>query len=180
MCEGDAVEELCVHRYRKRETKTESQREWWGGKRQKGRPAGVCSCGGQLRGSSSPLGPSLAPARSLRGSLGSWGKTSQPPSPLNPALGCLPWPGCLTALLMLHTGTQGPWVREGEGAGAQGERREEEERWGMVELGGWRTRDWRVKRRQNSMNWGEKEQIEEWRRLASKRCEGASVSLLWS
>lgn len=93
----------------------------------RGRLAGVCSCGGQLRGSSSPLCPSLAPARSLRGSLGSRGKTSQPPSPLNPALGCLPWPGCLTALLMLHTGTQGPRVREGEGAGAWGERRRRRE-----------------------------------------------------
>lgn len=40
-------------------------------KEKKKRPASVCSCGGQLRGSSSPLGPSLAPARSLRGSLGS-------------------------------------------------------------------------------------------------------------
>lgn len=80
----------------------------------------MCTCGGQLRGSSSLLSPSLAPARSLQGSLCSWGKTSRPPSPLNPALGCLPWPGCLTALLMLHTGTQGPWVREGEGARAGG------------------------------------------------------------
>lgn len=41
------------------------------GDRGKKRAAGVCSCGGQLRGSSSPLCPSLAPARSLRGSLGS-------------------------------------------------------------------------------------------------------------
>lgn len=40
-------------------------------KEKKKRSASVCSCGGQLRGSSSPLGPSLAPARSLRGSLGS-------------------------------------------------------------------------------------------------------------
>lgn len=77
--------------------------------------------GGNLGDHLPPLGPSLAPARSLQGSLGSWGKTSRPPSPLNPVLGCLPWPGCLTALLMLHTGTQGPWVREG--AGTQGERR---------------------------------------------------------
>lgn len=170
-----------------RERKWIIKREWWGRRRQKGIEDGDKEKKGKkgkktgrcvfLWGATErivfSLSPSLAPARSLRGSLGYWGKTSQPPSPLNPALGCLPWPGCLTALLMLHTGTQGPWVREGEGAGVQGEEgREEEngidEEWKSDEDGG------RVRRIEDGVE-EEWHQVEVKTKDCSERCEGARV-----
>lgn len=117
-CVKEMMLKVCVHRCRKRKNHKERvvrRRETKGRrekieieKKEKKRPAGVCSCGGQLRGLSSPSAPPWPQPEAFGGPWVPEEKHLGPPSPLNPALGCLPWPGCLTALLMLHTGTQGP------------------------------------------------------------------------
>jgi len=64
-----------------------------------------------------PAGPCLAPAVVLQGSLSSLGKTFQPLSPLNPALGLFilaVLPDSFTDVTYSHTGIEGKGDREGE------------------------------------------------------------------
>lgn len=95
-------------RVRERERKKEKERE----------EIGQCvSVERAIEGIVFPAGPCLAPAVVLQGSLSSLGKTFQPLSPLNPALGLFilaALPDSFTDVTYSHTGIEGKGDREGE------------------------------------------------------------------
>lgn len=104
--------------------------------------AGVCPCGAQLRGSSSPLSLSLAPARSLQGVPGFPRKNILAPITPEPSAGLftLAWlHDSFTDVTYRHTGTLSHRRRRSEARGERGEGRR-------------RTRDLRMEARMSGIN----------------------------
>ena len=136
------------------------------------------SCRGQLQGSSSPLSPSLAPARSLRGSRVPEEKHLGPHHPWTQSwavyLGLAAWQ-LYWCYIQAHRDPES----EREQEHREEEEVEEEDAWGMEEWGGWRTSD-------EDRGWrgGKMAQVEAKRRedrgVEREVWGSESVRLLWS
>lgn len=152
------------------EEEKDDKREKYGDKEDKIETT-LRSSGGQLRGSSSPLSPSLAPAWSLQGSPGSWGKTSRLPVTPEPNAGLftLAWlPDSFTDVTYRHTGTLSQREKGSRSTGREEKRKARE----MGNGGVGRMSDEDRRRGEEEWAW---DYGNENRRKESERCEGKRV-----